>query len=218
MATSSVPMGPTSTSPVVSARHADRDLGIPVMGQAPWGTHFCQFYRTKLDLIDTVVPYFRSGLDNHELCVWITSEPLEAVEAAAAMRASVPGFGDAIRDGQIEILPYTDWYLQGSKMDFDWTLAALVTKLRDGRSRGFDGLRVSGNSFWLQPHQWNDFAEYEATINRTIGRYPMIALCTYSLDKCGPSEIRDVLAHHQMALAKDNDEWALMDMTAGIPV
>lgn len=190
---------------------ADRDLGIPVIGSAPWGTHFCQFYRTRLDLIETLVPYFRAGLRSNEYCMWITSEPLQANETAEVMRDRVPGFGDALRKGQVEILPYTDWYLLGAQMQLDWVLAAWISKLRHARSSGFDGLRVSGNTFWLEPHQWNEFTEYEAALNRTIGKYPVIALCTYALEKCGASEISDVMRNHQFALAKDRGEWTMME-------
>ncbi|MEN4018226.1 MAG: MEDS domain-containing protein [Methanobacterium sp.] len=45
------------------------------------GTHFCQFYQTKEDLIDVLIPYFKAGLENNEFCMWITSEPLFKKEA-----------------------------------------------------------------------------------------------------------------------------------------
>jgi len=28
-----------------------RKMGGTIIGEAPWGTHFCQFYQTKDDLI-----------------------------------------------------------------------------------------------------------------------------------------------------------------------
>lgn len=54
----------------------DRITGIGVIGKVPWGTHICQSYQTKGDLIDILVPYFKTGLNNNELCVWLISEPL----------------------------------------------------------------------------------------------------------------------------------------------
>jgi len=54
-----------------------RETGIAVLGSVPWGTHICQWYETKRDLLDVMVPYFKAGLENNELCVWITSEPLD---------------------------------------------------------------------------------------------------------------------------------------------
>ena len=66
-----------------------RHSGIDVIGSVPWGTHFCQFYQTKQDLVDILVPYFKAGLENNEFCMWITSEPLEVAEAREAMRRAV---------------------------------------------------------------------------------------------------------------------------------
>jgi len=34
-----------------------RRTGISAIGDVPWGTHFCQFYQHKQDLIDILVPY-----------------------------------------------------------------------------------------------------------------------------------------------------------------
>ena len=43
-----------------------RNSGIDIIGDMPWGTHFCQFYQTTEDLIDILVPYFKAGLENNE--------------------------------------------------------------------------------------------------------------------------------------------------------
>ena len=39
-----------------------RNSGIDIIGGVPWGTHFCQFYQTKKDLMDILVPYFNLSL------------------------------------------------------------------------------------------------------------------------------------------------------------
>ena len=58
-----------------------RQSGIDVVGKVSWGTHFCQFYETSQDLIETLVPYFREGLVANEFCMWITSAPLQVDQA-----------------------------------------------------------------------------------------------------------------------------------------
>lgn len=188
-----------------------RPLGIPAIPEAPWGTHFCQFYRTKQDLLDILVPYFVQGLRHNEYCMWVTCEPLQTREALTAMRAATPDFASALERGQIEIISYRDWYLAGGGFDGDRVLAAWVDSLNTARDRGFDGLRLTGNTFWLERADWRDFADYEAAVDRVIGQYPMIALCTYSLDKCGASEVIDVVMHHQFALIKRDDAWTLIE-------
>lgn len=62
-----------------------RKTGIDIIGDARWGTHFCQFYQTKEDLIDILVPYFKAGLQNNEFCIWVTSEPLNLFDNVAKL-------------------------------------------------------------------------------------------------------------------------------------
>ncbi len=94
-----------------------RKTGIPALGDIPWGTHVCQFYHTKEDLIDILVPYFKAGLESHELCAWITSEPLCAQEAEEALATSVAGLEKHIRSGQIEIISAGEWYLKEGALE-----------------------------------------------------------------------------------------------------
>ena len=188
-----------------------RYSGIEVIGQVPWGTHFCQFYRTRQDLIDTLVPYFKAGLENNEFCMWITSEPLEVAEAQKAMRQAVGNFNEYLRKGQIEIIPYDEWYLLGGVFNDDRVLAGWVSKLEQALNKGYAGLRLTGNTFWLERNHWQDFTEYEARVNDVIGKYRMMALCTYSLNKCDGAAVIDVVKNHQFALIKQESKWELIE-------
>ncbi|KKK60362.1 hypothetical protein LCGC14_3025110, partial [marine sediment metagenome] len=75
-----------------------RNSGIDVIGNTPWGTHFCLFYQTKEDLIDILVPYFKAGLENNEYCMWVTSEPLNKKEAEKAIRRAIPNFDEYLEN------------------------------------------------------------------------------------------------------------------------
>ena len=33
--------------------------------ELPWGTHLCHFYATPQDLLDTLEPFFKAGLEKH---------------------------------------------------------------------------------------------------------------------------------------------------------
>lgn len=192
-----------------------RDSGITLVGDVPWGSHFCQFYTTQKDLLDVLVPYFRAGLEHNELCVWVTSDFLTREDAIAALQKGVPGFSNYLAKGQIEIFPYTDWYLKGGSFDLKRTLNMWMEKHDDALSRGFAGMRVSGNPYWIDNKKdWDDFACYEAEINNVIGGTKLLVLCTYSLKKCGVVEILDVVKNHEFALAMNQGEWQIVRMPA----
>jgi hypothetical protein len=186
-----------------------------MVGDLCWGSHFCQFYKTKKDLLDVLVPYFQAGLENDEFCVWVTSDFLTTDDALKAMKKGVPGFDGYLSKGQMEIFPYTDWYLKGGSFDLKRTLKMWMDKHDGALERGFAGMRVSGNPYWLDNKKdWDDFASYEAEINNVIGGTRLLVLCTYSLKKCGLVEILDVVKNHEFALAMNQGKWQVVSNPA----
>ncbi len=174
-----------------------RKSGIELVGDLPWGTHFCQFYETKEDLLTTLIPYFRAGLENNEFCVWVTSGFLTKEDALEAMNKGVRRFSEYLEKGQIEILSCTDFYLKGGKFDPKRTLHALMKKYDEALLKGFEGMRGSGNLHWIgNKKDWDDCACYEAEINNVIRNTKLLAMCTYSIEKCGVVEILDVVKNH----------------------
>ncbi len=100
--------------------------GIEVLGDVRWGSHFCVFYKSKQDLIEILVPYFKAGLENNEFCMWITSEPVEVEAAKSALAKAVNNLDLLISKGQIEIIDYKQWYLKSGVFDADIVLTAVV--------------------------------------------------------------------------------------------
>lgn len=188
-----------------------RPSGIDVIGSVPWGTHFCQFYQTREDLLDLLIPYFKAGLENNEFCMWVTAEPLDAGLAHRAMAGAITDFDTYVERGQIEIMPHDRWYLRGGHFDAHQVLNGWVSKLEQALARGYAGLRLTGNTFWLEKNIWRAFEDYEARVNEVIGRYRMLALCTYSLDKCDGAAVIDVVRNHQFALIKQKGKWDLIE-------
>src|SRR5664280_767921 len=184
-----------------------RHSGIDIIGNVPWGTHFCQFYQTKEDLMDILIPYFKAGLENNEFCMWFISQPLNVEEAKEALRKVIPDVDVYLEKGQIEIIPYNQWYVKEGVFDSDRVLNGWVEKLNQALADGYDGLKLSGNTFWLEKEDWNDFIDYEEEVDRALDNYQIIALCTYPLDRCNTTEIIDVVINHQFALIKREGKW-----------
>ena len=184
--------------------------GISLLGSYPWGTHFCQFYEAKEDLIEILVPYFKAGLENNEFCMWITSDFLRVDEAIAALDKAVDNLAGYIAEGQIEIFDVNQWGLKSGRFDSDEVVRGWVDKEKDALEKGFDGLRLTG-TFWLEKRGWADYAVFEAAMHSVIDNYRIIALCTYSLNEYGTSEILDVMSYHQFALIRRNGEWEIIE-------
>ncbi len=188
-----------------------RKFGNYLVGDIPWGTHLCQFYESKQDLIDILVPYFAEGLNSNEFCMWVTSPPLEVKEAKQALAKAVSNIDDYLRKGQLEVMSYNDWYLQSGKFDADRVLQGWVDKEKKALESGFEGLRLSGNTFWVERSLWQNFASYEKTVNSIIGKHKMLALCTYRLSNCSGTDVVDVVRNHVGALIKQGKKWVLVE-------
>jgi PAS domain S-box-containing protein len=184
-----------------------RVSGVDVVGNIPWGTHFCQFHQINKELMNVVIPYFKAGLENNEFCIWITSESLSVEEAKKALRKSIPNFDTYFNKGQIEVIPYADWYLKEGAFNSQKILDGWIEKLNLALTSGYDGLRVTESVCWLEKESLNDFVNYEKKLDSIIGKYPIIALCTYFLDKCNTIEIIDIVTNHQFALIKKEGKW-----------
>ncbi len=188
-------------------RNEIRDSGINIIGNVPWGTHLCQYYQTKEDLIETVVPYLKAGLENNELCIWITPQPLNLEEVKVALKKAVPDIDVYMKKGQIEIIPHTDWYLREGVFDSQKALNGLTEKANQSLTSGYDGLRFIENICWLDNKSWSDFVNYEKRLDSTTGMYPVIALCTYPLEMFSLTDVFDIVANHQFVLAKKEGKW-----------
>ena len=93
--------------------------------------------------------------------MWVTSQPLDVEEAKESLEKAVPDIDVYLGKGQIEIIPYTAWYVKEGIFDSERVLNGWVEKLNHALANGYTGLRLTGNTFWLEKKDWNDFVDYE---------------------------------------------------------
>ncbi|HKN71205.1 MAG TPA: MEDS domain-containing protein [Terriglobales bacterium] len=191
-----------------------RKTGVDVVGDMPWGTHFCLFYETKADLLDTTVSYCKAGLESQEFCLWVVAEPLVVEDARHALKQAVPDFDRYFADQSIEIVAARDWYLQDGTFDLNRVIGGWNEKLARASARGYVGVRVTGDTAWLEKKDWKDFCEYEDSVNQAVANQRLAVLCTYPLAACGAAEILDVVRTHQFAVTKRRGDWDVIE-TAG---
>ncbi len=187
-----------------------RETGISVVGKMPWGTHFCHFYETKEDLLDILIPYFKTGLENNEFCMWVVFDPINEDEARDALRGAIPGIERRFAAGDIEIVAHSQWYLRNGTFDLQRVIEGWKEKLNQAVANGYAGLRVNGNEGWLTGRHWKDFSDYEGQLNRWIANQQVIVLCAYPLAVRSASEVFDVARAHQFAVAKRFGKWEVV--------
>ncbi len=188
----------------------DRRSGISIVGDIPSGTHLCHFYQTREDLVDIVLPYLEAGLKKHELCVWITSEPLDVEDANSILEKAIKNYNYYVSEGQIKVLSYKDWYMRSGSFD-GYKMFSMLAEVENQALRGdFNGLRVAGNRSWHKKVDWSDLRNFEKTIEDTIHDHKAIALCSYYLGNLEATEILDTVLNHKLAIIKREGNWEVI--------
>ena len=176
-----------------------------MVGHRPWGTHFCHFYETTDDLLGTLVPYFRAGLESKEFCVWVVADPLTEADARRALGHTVTS------SGGIEILPAREWYLTDTIFDPKRVTGGWNDKLVAALGRGYEGLRGAAQIPWLPASEWKAFCDCEKALSESLTDQPMTLMCAYPVGARGVAEILDVARTHHFSLARRHGQWEVFE-------
>lgn len=183
-------------------------MGIPGIEKADWGEHICVFFYTKDDLLKLTVPYIKAGLEDNEYCMWITGDPITDNDAFRALEEVLPDAHQYLVKKQLEILPHSQWYLSSGIFDPAIVLRGWVSKAKHAQAKGFAGLRITGNPFWLRSEQdWEQFRRYEQAVTQNITNEQVLALCTYPIEICQTKNLIQVLSSHRSTLIGYDEYW-----------
>jgi signal transduction histidine kinase len=202
-----------------------RKTAIDVVGDmVAWGTHFCLFYETKEDLLDTLVSYCRSGLEKGEYCLWVVADYFTVDEARDALQEVVPHLDRHLADSNLELVPTRDWFGRGGMFEHQRARDNWFERLARAGTRRYRGVRATGDTTWLAKKDWNHWCDFEDGMNEVfrglvsslpVGDQRLAMLCTYPLAGCGAPQILDVVRTHQFVLARRYGNWDIVE-TAGL--
>jgi PAS domain-containing protein len=174
--------------------------GLPTAPQLRWGSHLAHFFEAGDELHDLLVPYFKAGLESNERCLWVTGEAFDADRARSALRAAVPDFDRRERAGQVGIVDGDEWYAAGQKIQPVELMNGLLQREQNALGLGYAGLRTNGNCAWVKEHQWADFLDYEALVQKAVRGRRMICLCSYCTDELRNGAQMGVMECHDLTV------------------
>ena len=184
-----------------------RKTGFVTPASIPWGSHLCVLYSQPEDLIDLSVRYFEAGLQNSELGFWITSRDVSVKEAEDSLRANVPGAEKYFADHQMEIQSHAERYVTDGDFHPGKVLSDFKRRASVARTRGYDGIRISGNTPWIKKRQMKEFLRFEGKVGALAENNRMIVICTYSLHQYKLTELMDAVERHDSVLIKRKRKW-----------
>ena len=139
-----------------------RTAGPDIVADVAWGSHLCQFYESREDLADILVPYFKAGLERNQCCMWVTPDAISADQARASLTKAVKGLEQYVRKEQIEIVDAGEWHMESREFSATGLLGSWVQRAEWATSVGFDGLRLAADVSWLGKTDRKALVNYEA--------------------------------------------------------
>jgi signal transduction histidine kinase len=189
-----------------------RKSGIAAIGEIPWGTHFCQFYKTSADLLGVLVPYYKVGLENGEYCLWVIGGPVTEELALGSLRSAMPNLDEHLKARNIELVRSLSLHAKNGTYDIQKVMTTLDTKLKQALERGYVGMRLNDNVAWQTENEWSYVCQCEREINRFIFNRPLIVMCNYATEFCGADTVLDVMSTHEFAIAVRRGRWEMIEV------
>ncbi|MFC1480218.1 MEDS domain-containing protein [Candidatus Omnitrophota bacterium] len=172
--------------------------------------HICLFYETVQDLSDLLIPFFKEGLKKNNFCLWITSEVIGVEAAKEKLGKEVENLDSYIKNGQLEIIDYKNWYLKAGKLNTEETLTQWGKKGKKAQQKGFRGMRISGDVSWLRKEDWQEWVAYEEKIDKLLDEDGVTALCTYPIANHDVVDMFILSDHHRLAFSNKNKQWHVL--------
>jgi hypothetical protein len=190
--------------------HPITECGLAGIDRIPYGLHACHFYPGREQLLEALVPYFLAGLRAGERCIWIAAPPLPGEEARRELRAAWPGAEAALARGAICILDFDDWYSSSVGLKGNEVLGLWLDEERRALSDGYTGLRLTGNTSFVGPDDWQTFMEYERVVGAGFHGRRIVALCSYLLPDIGADKVLEVMRAHDCAFDRPGAGWQVI--------
>jgi hypothetical protein len=190
------------------------ECGLPGITAIPYGLHLCHFYASRQDLVQALVPYFEAGLRNNERCIWVTAPPLPAAQARAELANFLPNLDQVIKQGRLRILDFSEWYTDAGHLKGSEVVNLWLKEEEAALAAGYSGLRITGNTSFLTPQDWDSFMKYEHAVSDAFLDRRIVTLCSYNLQQAGAVEVLDVVRNHHCTVEREEGNWQVLSSRA----
>ncbi len=141
--------------------------------------HVVLFYDSLMSKHNTLFAYIADGLNQDEAAAYICSE-----ESPDEIKAAMFNYGLDVKKyedrGALQIFDYTDIYIIDGEFNLDHTIDFWSRSYADALSKGFKGMRVTGEmSCFIKHDLIEELIDYERALHSVLD-IPMTAICAYN--------------------------------------
>jgi len=169
-----------------------------------WGDHICAIFDSPRQQMEIMVPFIAAGLRSSQRCTWIAPPA-----AANDFRKSLTDLGADLPtlegSGQLVMISDVDFYLHEGLFEPSRTMDLVVVLLDDGRTHGYDAMRVAADVSWLRntpvdPDLWES---YESQVTQQVRGLPLVQVCQYHRRQVSADMIVTALRTHPIVILGD---------------
>jgi MEDS: MEthanogen/methylotroph, DcmR Sensory domain len=164
--------------------------------------HICAFFNGLAEEYRVLGSFYKDGFDRGEKATHIVeaAKREEYLQRLTEAGVDVRGMMEA---GQLEVLPWTDMYVQDHRFDQDAMLASVEKIIQSGTGAGYARTKLVGHHMdWLFRDQAavKNLVEYEARLNGLLAKYDDPVVCNYDASKFGASVALDIMRTHPLVI------------------
>jgi hypothetical protein len=158
--------------------------------------HICAFFTSPTEEYETLLPYFRDGVNAGEHVLNIVDDAL-VDERASALQTNGVELGEA----GVTVLGAAQTYLSTGRFEMEQMVTFVQDRLTHARARG-QRVRTCGSMSWLRRNAaGTDRAiEYEARMNLLVPKFDCTFMCAYQLDHLSGETVVDIMATHPFVI------------------
>ena len=178
--------------------HSVELAGVSLAGR----NHVCAFFTTIDEEHRVLGSFYKDGLVRGERAAHIVDPENREEHLKRLVEAGIH-VQEMTDTGQLEVLPWTDAYVQDRRFDQDAMLATVEQLIRSGAAAGYALTRLVGHHMdWLfldKPATYN-LVEYEARLNHLLSKYTDPVICNYDPSKFGAHVAMDIIRTHPLVI------------------
>jgi len=142
--------------------------------------HAALFYETPEEQLEILAQFFKDGVEQNELCIYVSSQPTEDILEQFATH----GFDarPAVSETNLRIFEMDKTYMPNGQFVANYMLHNLQDFIDDAKAAGYHGLRTAGEMIWIHDHPdaVNEAISYEDHVNDMTGDGSnFVGLCLY---------------------------------------
>jgi hypothetical protein len=163
--------------------------------------HICAFFNDLDEQHRVLRSFIKEGFERGDKAFHLVNPELREEHVKRLAEAGI-NVQEGMDTGQLEVRPWQDAPLRGSRFDQDAWLVSFEQVLQSGPAAGYAQTRFLAHMEWalVDLPGVEDLLEFEARVNYVVPKYDDIVICAYDLSKFSASVVMDALRTHPVVI------------------